>query len=365
MCDLIISILCLDLERAKDQGCGSLSAKIVTIRDIARHVGVHHGTVSRALRNDRRLSRETIEKVTSAAKELDYVPNPMLSALMAYRQENSKKTYRSALGWITNYPTRDGWKQYEKVGYFQGAERQAASLGYNIDVVWLNEPGMTQRRITQILLARNIQGLLFIPQPRSRAHLRLDWSKFSAVTFGYTMAIPLLHSVDNNHFKSMSTLMRQLKRLGYRRPSFVCMPRIHESTDRTWLAAFTTYQSLPTKKQIPVFMQREWTFSAFQKWFLKYRPDVVISHLEEVLSWIEKMGLKVPEDVGFALCSKHREFDPRCAGLDENSEFVGAQAVKFLVQMINHGEVGIPEIPISTQIEGKWVPGKTLRKMNL
>lgn len=342
-----------------------MSSNLVTIRDIARHVGVHHSTVSRALRNDRRLARETIDRITAAAKQLDYCPNPMLSALMAYRLQKSKIAFKSALGWITNDPTRDGWKQYEKIGYFRGAKRRAESLGYQIDEVWLNEPGMTQRRVTQVLLARNIQGLLLIPQPHSRAHLRLDWSKFSAVTFGHTMAIPVLHSVDNDHFRSMSTLMRQLKRLGYRRPGFACMPRIHESNDRTWLGAFTTYQSLPPNKQVPVFMKESWNLESFKKWYLRHRPDVVISHSEDVLSWMEAMGLKVPEDVGFALSAKHREFDPRCAGLDENSEVVGEQAVNLLVQMINRGEVGIPETPISTQIEGKWVPGKTLRKMYL
>jgi len=342
-----------------------MSVQIATIRDIARHVGVHHSTVSRALRNDRRLSRETIDRVNAAAKQLEYCPNPMLSALMAYRQQKSKIAFKSTLGWITNYPTRDGWKEYEKIGYFRGAKRRAESLGYQIDEFWLNEPGMTQRRVTQILLARNIQGLLFIPQPRSRAHVRLDWSKFSAVTFGHTMAIPVLHSVDNNHFRSMSTLMLQLKRLGYRHPGFACMPRVHESNDRTWLGAFTTYQTLPPRKQIPVFMQQPWTLAAFRKWYLQFGPDVVIAHTEEVLSWIKSMDLKVPEDVGFVLCAKHREFAPDSAGLDENSEVVGEHAVNFLVQMINRGEVGIPETPISTQIEGKWVPGKTLRKVYL
>lgn len=340
-----------------------MSKKIATIRDIADQVGVHHSTVSRALRNDRRLSRQTIDRITSAAKQLDYCPNPMLSALMAYRLQKTKTAFKSNLGWITNYPTRDGWREYEKIGYYRGAKRRAESLGYKIDEVWLKEPGMTQQRVTQILLARNIQGLLFIPQPRSRAHLKLDWSKFSAVTFGRTLEIPVLHSVDNNHFRSMSTLMRQLKRLGYQRPGFACMPRIHESNERTWLGAFITYQKSEPSKQIPVFMKQPWTLAAFKKWYMQYRPDVVISHVDDVLTWLEAMGLKVPKDVGFALCARHREFYPRCAGLDENSEVVGEQAVDVLVQMINRGEVGIPTTPTSTQIEGEWVPGKTLKKL--
>jgi len=106
-------------------------------------------------------------------KIMGYRPDPMLSSLMAYRSQNMKKgQYEGTLGWITNYPTRDGWHEYEKVGIFVGAKRRATELGYKMEVFWLREPGMTSRRITEILIARNIQGLLFIPQPRSRAHLR-------------------------------------------------------------------------------------------------------------------------------------------------------------------------------------------------
>ena len=335
----------------------------VTLRSIAEVLGLHHSTVSRALKNDRRIPAETRERILKLARELGYQPDPMLSALMTYRKGRSaQERYRATLGWITNYPTRDGWREYEKNAYFRGASRRAAELGYTLEEFWLAEPGLTQKRAIQILEARNIHGLFFIPPPRSRAHLMLDWSRFAAITFGRTLASPVFHNVDNDHFRSLAVLMRQLKRLGYRRPGFASWPRIHESNDRAWTAAFGAYQGLPPRDQIPVFMHQPWTPEAFRQWFLDYKPDVVVTHDETLLGWIENWGLKVPRDVGFVLAAKHGEASPRCSGIDENSEMVAEVAVNVLVDMINRGETGIPRQPISTMVEGRWIEGDTLRR---
>lgn len=333
-----------------------------TIREIAKIAEVHHSTVSRALKNDRRIPAPTRTRILKIAEEIGYRPDPMLSALIAYRQERVNHKYQATLAWVTNYSTRNGWKQFENVAYFQGAERRAAELGYKIEELWLREPGMTERRAIKILLARNIQGLLFIPQTRSRAHLHSDWARFSAISFGHTLAQPAFHNVHNDHFRSFALLMRHLKRLGYRRPGFACWPRIHESVDRAWSAAFWAYQNLPPQDQIPLFLHQSWTASEFKKWFSKYRPDVVITHDETVLQWLEGMDLNVPGDVGFVLAAKHREASSRCSGIDENSEIIGEAAVNVVVQMINRNENGIPSVPISTLVAGSWIEGETLKR---
>lgn len=55
----------------------------VTIHDIARRTGVNASTVSRALRNDRRISPETVKKILEAADRLGYVRNFAASNLAA------------------------------------------------------------------------------------------------------------------------------------------------------------------------------------------------------------------------------------------------------------------------------------------
>lgn len=332
----------------------------VTIRDIATKLGIHHSTVSRALRGDSRILSATRRRVQNAAKKMGYYPDPMLSALMIYRAKNSPTNFRGQLAVVTNYSTRDGWHQYEKVGFFAGAKRQATALGYEIEAHWLSEPGMTERRFDQILFARNIQGLLFIPQPRSHAHVRLDWEKYSGVSFGPTLTKPQLRMVDSDHYNSMAILMRQLRKRGYRKPGLVCLQRVNESINRQWVAAFWAFQSAPPPEQLPVFASDRLERQEFEAWFHRNRPDVIVSHAEECLTWIGEMGMKVPEDVGFATPARHGvpEF---CAGIDENNELIGEIAVNTVVSMIQHGERGIPATPVSTLVTGFWVEGDSLR----
>jgi LacI family transcriptional regulator len=332
-----------------------------SIRDIALSLHVHHSTVSRALKNDLRLSQSTRDRVTAAAEKMGYRPDPFLAGLMEYRANRSKKKLQATLAWITNYSSRDGWKHYERSAYYKGACARAQQLGYNIEDFWLSEPGLDQRRAIQILLARNIQGLFFLPQPRSRTHLILEWGNFSAISFGRTLARPRFHNVNHDHYRSFACVMRKLKSLGYRRPGLVSVPRIEESVERSWRAAFAAYQTLSPREQIPVFLHRPSPLDEFQAWLYKYKADIVVTSDESLLKWVEVSGMKVPKDIGFVLAAKHAESEPSTTGMLENNELVGKVAVDVLVQMINRGEMGPPKDPISTLVEGRWSQGLTVR----
>jgi DNA-binding LacI/PurR family transcriptional regulator len=62
-----------------------LQSQIKTVRmaKIAQRLGVASSTISRALRNDLRISIELRKRVSSVADEIGYQPNPLVSALMA------------------------------------------------------------------------------------------------------------------------------------------------------------------------------------------------------------------------------------------------------------------------------------------
>lgn len=282
----------------------------VSMRTIAQQAGVSHVTVSLALRNDPRLPLETRQRIQAIAHELGYRPNPLVHALMAQVRTAKPVTRTTTLAFVTAFPTRDGWRKASHIfrEYYEGAVERAQQSGYQIEEVWAKEPGMTGRRLTQVLLARNIRGLIIGPVPTARGHLSLDWSQFAAAALGYSMTRPDLHRAAANHYLGMTLALRKLRRLGHRRVGFAIPDSSEERVNRANLAAVLTYQRTqrPANRVPPLLMRGDWDEKAFRTWVCRYRPDAVISHAAMVALDVRRFGMRVPEDVAVMTCNGTR-----------------------------------------------------------
>lgn len=339
-----------------------LPQKPVTLAEIAKRAGVSVMTVSRALRKQSNISPDTQKKIQDIADQLGYRPNPLVSALMTYRRAAKPIQSHLSIGFITNFPTRDGWKAaklYED--FYQGVAESADRHGYGVEIFWKREPGMTPERLTQILLTRSIHGLVIAPLPAAHGELELEWEHFSAVTFGYSLTKPLLHRAGNHQFRSMRLAMRELRKLGYGRLGLALPASLNERVDRQWVASFLAEQ-LGFDQSVPLFVvdDPEWKFENFRKWFEKHRPDVVISHEEVVLDWMKRLAVRVPEDAGFVLLNCADQ-SGKFSGIHQNGPTIGQVAVDFLIAMIQRNERGVPSLPHSILVEGTWVEGQTVR----
>jgi DNA-binding LacI/PurR family transcriptional regulator len=339
-----------------------LPKKPVTLAEIAKRAGVSVMTVSRALRNQSNISPETQKRIQDIANQLGYRPNPLVSALMTYRRAAKPVQSHLSLAFVTNFPTRDGWKVsklYES--FFEGVAESADRHGYGIESFWMREPGMTAERLTQILLTRSIHGLVVAPLPVAHGELELGWQNFSAVTLGYSLTKPLLHRAVNHQFRSMRSAMRELRSLGYRRLGLALPASLNERVDRQWVASFLVEQ-LDMQNSVPLFVpdDTDWNFESFRKWFDTHEPDVVIGHEEIVLDWLRKLGAHVSNEVGFVHLNCTDQ-SGQYAGIYQNGPAIGAVAVDFLIGMIHRNERGVPALPHSLLVEGTWVEGKTVR----
>lgn len=332
----------------------------VSIRDIANQLGVHHTTVSLALRDSPLLKRATKEKIQTLAQELGYRPDPMLSALSAYRQSKRPAAFHGVLGWIHSWPSL---KQQLEVptyrDYFEGARNHAERLGYSLREFWVIEPGMTPAKLQRILRARNVQGLLISPQPVSRTDLGLNFDEVCAVAFGYSMQPAILHLVTSRHDQVIDLLLENIYRLGYRRPGFcVAMPS-DSGNNNLWAAKWAHFLS-EHPEVTPIPRLSDDGTKSLSKWLRQYKPDVLVgfSHL---LPIIESMGYRVPEDIGLASLAVDRR-DPRISGIDQNDTIIGRAAIDVLVGIMHRGQKGPPDVPIRTLVDGNWFEGETLRQ---
>lgn len=343
-----------------------MAEKRVTLRDIAGASGVHIATVSRVLRNDPQIGSATAKKVRRIAEKMGYKPDPMLTALSAYRSQIRKPEYHATIAWVTNWFTPQGWNNCATFDlYFQGARERSERMGYKLEEFWLREPGLTPSRATNILKNRGISGLIVAPQPKPKMRVRLGWENFSAVALGYSLAWPHLNVVTNHHFQAMETVVRQVRAHGYRRIGLAVHHGHGGRSNHAWAGAFFALQQFwPPEQRVPVMALEGMLSTKISDWMKKYRLDAVISH-DSLADELEALGYRIPQDIGFAtFMGSSGEESAYWAGIDENAYQTGVAAIDLLIGMIHRGERGVPIVPQYLLVEASWREGKTLRFIN-
>lgn len=336
----------------------------VTVRDIAAKAGLHFTTVALALRDSPMLNASTKERVRALADKLGYRPDPMLTALNAYRKTRRSPHYQATIAWINNWPVRADLLKIPEFGeYHRGACARAAELGYVIEEFWLHARGMTPERLRRVLRARGIQAMIMAPQPKQGMWLDFDYGEFSALSLGYSLHPPRLHVVTNHHAHSMNLLIARLYELGYRRIGMYVDMDWDAKVGHSWLSSFLLARWLhPELADLPPVLETAREGNELKGWLEKHRPEVVISY-SRILAQMKAMKLRIPQDIGVARLDL-LEDSGTASGIYQNSVAIGRKAVDFLVDMVHRGERGLPDIPIRTLVEGEWRPGATVRVMN-
>jgi len=339
----------------------SASHRRITLRDIARRASCHFSTVSLALRNRPGIPSETRARIQRAADELGYRPDPLLAPLSSYRREPTGR-YRATLAWVTNFPTRDGWRDVEIYReYFAAARERGQSLGFRLQEFWLREPELTPARATQILAARGIEGLIIAPQPTPAEVLTLEWERFSAVVIGYSVARPALHMVCPNQYRCMKLAMDQLLRRTYRRIGLVMLQASDDRVEHNWLAGYlVAQQQLEPANRLPPLLLERWDERKFAAWLRRHRPDALVSKCAETLPALRALGYRLPQDLGAAFLTEVKS-SRETSGVNEAPLEVGAAAVDYLAGMMHRNERGIPARPRRLLIDGTWHDGRTVR----
>jgi LacI family transcriptional regulator len=329
--------------------------------DVARHAGVHPATVSRALRDDPRISPAQRAKVKRAAQKLGYRTNPLVAALMSARGARHGSDYRATLACITKYPP-------ERTAVFRrdfglliaGARERALSHGYRIEE--FNVQALPPKRATEILLNRGVHGLLIAPLHSVHDPVVLDWEHFSTVAIGYSLSDVAVSRVAHNHFTAFTLAAQHCRAAGLRRIGLVLPRRVHEKVQKRWLAAALLEQSEQrAADRVPPLLLDEASEKEFAGWFRRHRPEVVIAlHIPVVLGWLKQLGCNVPRDVSLVSLDR-RPADRDIAGISQDYASCGASAVDMLIGMIHRNERGLPGKPLTALSDGEWVEGGTLR----
>jgi LacI family transcriptional regulator len=274
------------------------------------------------------------------------------------------RTEPNKIAYLTAYKDRSAWRQEPTQWlYFEGAQRRAIECGYDLEEHWLRAPGMTDRRLSEIIRNRGIEGAIVAPLPASEPIFDgFQWEHVSAVELGYSLRRPSLNRACNHQFQSMMLLARTLYEMGYRRIGLAMGRDQDDRVNHHWRAAYSAAQSLWEKPahRLPALFANSWTKTVFNRWLRANRPECIVSIGRSVEQWLKEMGLRTPDDIGLANVDLSPDMTT-ITGIDQNSHRVGAAAVDLVISQLRHHERGIPQVPRIVMVEGTFVQGQTTR----
>lgn len=327
-------------------------------REISKRAGVSQSTVSRALRNHPALPVRTCERIQVIARELGYQENPLLSAVLGAVRRGRRQSYLGTLGFLTAHQTADGWQNVGTYRDFhEGAKNRAEQQGFRLEAHWAADPALSGRRLTDILYARGIVGLLLGSRSPDARFAELDWTKFAVVRLGSSWSNQRFHCVVNHQVHTVRFIAAELAARGYKRIGLVASRWQNDAVENNWLSGFLGWQHhLPPRNRVPVHLPAELERPGFQQWLRHHKPDACISVNPLVRDWLRPAEAR---KLGFALLDWHHDH-AEIAGADQGNQLVGSAGVDVVIGMLRRNERSMPEHPHITLIRSSWHDGVTV-----
>lgn len=346
---------------SKQQPVKGSTAARPQLSDIAARAGVSVATVSRALSNRYGVSKATQQKVKRAVEALGYRPNPLVQALMTSIRGQRKATGYATIAYL------EAKMSYEYFGHDlirQGAQKRAEQRGYQLEIFKMDPNEAIPARYIRMLHARNFNGFLIASMglyriPRLRA-LRNYLQTQHTLSVGWVgQGIPF---VVNDQFATAQLAYRNMADLGYKKIGLILDQSVDVFLSRRFSAGFRSAQNDHAAAiEIPLFNKAQVFKKDFVRWYEKYQPDAVICQNLYFKNHLDEMGIKIPEDLGYAYLDVHSSVN-NWSGVDQQNEAVGGLAVDQVIALINSNVPYDPAIQTGGVVEGRWVDGATTKK---
>jgi LacI family transcriptional regulator len=338
----------------------------MNLRHLAKLAELSPSAVSLALRDSPKISPATRKRVQKLAEKVGYRPDAKVVAMMSHLRKAHAVRPAACFGVISFYDHPRPWESSRHLTrIFQGMTRRAGELGYRLEPIWLREPGMTYRRVGDILATRAIEGLLSFGSPDFSQEFPAELGQCAVVTVGLSISTPH-HRVTSHFYNDTINALNRLHRLGYRRPGLVVgtyedgrSALAHSSAYLGWCEAH-----LGPRSALPVLRLATVEKKPVLGWLAEQEPDVIlfvnspdtIPHLRAIL---RAQRRRVPRELGVAVLS-HLVQGTGFSGLQQNQLLMGAWAVELLAARIANRDLGIPANPRIEMVESEWIDGGSL-----
>jgi LacI family transcriptional regulator len=311
----------------------------VTIKDIAKELGLSTSTVSRAIRDSYEISEETKNLVLECAKRLQYRPNPIALSLKERRSRS--------IGVIVAEIANSFFSQA-----INGIESIAYSKGYNLMIAQTQESLEKEKKQLEFFASRSIDGLLISVSSETDEmdHLkRLDDRGLPMVFFDRITDDVTSHKVTADNYKAAYKAMTHLIEGGYER--IACIVNAgHLSITQERIAgykqALLDYNLKVQPEMIKVCMHGGLVFEETEQAVeellaLSTRPNAIIGLSDKLtvgcMRILQRKKIRVPDEialVGFTNSELTELLNPSLTVIRQPAFEMGQVATDLLIQQI-------------------------------
>lgn len=338
----------------------------MNLRHLARLADLSPSGVSLALRDSPRISAGTKKRVRQLAEKMGYRVDAKVVAMMSHLRRPRAVRQVACFGVISFYPQPRPWESSPHLTrIYQGMTRRGDELGYRLEPIWLREPGMTYRRVRDILATRGIEGLLSFGSPDFAQEFPPELGHCAVVTVGLSIATPQ-HRVTSHFYNDTVNALNRVHRLGYRRPGLILgsyeearSALAHSSAYLGWCENHPGACGAVPVLRLPVVEKKP-----VLDWLAAHAPDVILfvnlpDTIPEFRAVLRAQRRRVPGELGVAVLS-HMVQGTGFSGLQQNQPLMGAWAVELLAARIANRDLGIPANPRIEMVESEWIDGGSL-----
>ncbi len=325
-----------------------MNISVSTLQQIAHAVGKSVATVSRALRNDPRISQATKELIWQKAQELDYTPNQLALSLFNRRM--------NAVGVIV--PRIINYLYGTAIG---GIEETMEAAGYNIIICQSNESQKREVSLVNELLANRVAGFMV-----SLASETADFEHFRRIQ---RKSVPLIlfnrecqeiqtTKIIIDNFQAAYDAVEHLVSVGCQRIAYLGGPASVQISNRReeGYRHCLEQHGMKVEESLIQYTEFDTTSAMNAARNLLYRsqpPDAILAFSDQVaicaMRVCKEKGIRMPQDVcivGFNNEPVDELIEPSLTSIEQSGYGMGKKAAELLLAQLNATQ----ELPQETHI---------------
>ncbi len=309
--------------------------KKVTIKDVARELGISYATVSQALNHPREVSRITVQKIIEKCRQL------------GYKKSAPKRKRKGAIGIIAQDMYNLALGEYYTY-VLAGALKEAQKRELRLEVEFLAEGD------SPLMISKNtVDGVLLFGKIKKGLVQYLKQKEVPMILAGHPISNIEMHTVIADGRAGMYQLTNHLLELGHKKIAFIYSKPLHDYITANRIEG---YRTALTENCIKIsdkyLIEANWchpisSYEATCKLLdlnKTERPTAII-YMNDTMAYraykaYQERKIKIPKDISIAgfddmvLPNYIEPFNPTLTSVKVDQGLLGKTAVDLLLNLI-------------------------------